>query len=152
MNKIFVAATVMTMATALLGTGCGAGTPANSTYQGAYSGREWVVASPDADDSGAVTLTLDQKGRLLGSMRAASGAMSALAGTVGNDGRFSLTVTRGTASYPVEGKLSHQGVPIPNPDTGVTEFKDGIAGNFRETVNGVTYTGTFLGAGGVATN
>lgn len=151
MSKIFVAAAVMTMATAVLGTGCGAGTPADSTYRGAYGGREWAVTSPNPDDSGPVTLTLDQKGRLLGSIHSGSGVVSALNGTVGNDGRFSLNVTRGTVSYPVEGKLSHQGVPIPNPDTGVTEFKDGIAGDFRETIDGVTYTGTFLGAGGVAT-
>jgi len=128
----------------------GAGTPADSDYRGAYGGREWAVNSPNADDSGDRTLTLDQKGRLYGSFISESGAVSALTGTVGNDGRFTLTVTRGSVSYPVEGKLSH-GVPIPNAATGVVEYKEGIAGDFRETINGTVYTGTFMGAGGVTT-
>jgi len=142
---------MMTMAATVLGTGCGTGTPADSAYRGAYGGREWLVNSPNAQDSGDVTLTLDQKGRLFGSIVSDTGTVSALAGTVGNDGRFTLTVTRGSASYPVEGKLSHQGIPIPNPATGVIEYKDGAAGDFRETVDGTVYTGTFLGAGGVTT-
>jgi hypothetical protein len=88
---------------------------------------------------GGTDMTVDLQGDFIG----AWGGV-AVSGRISNDGRFTGTF----GGNAMTGKLSKQQVPFDYSTTGVLNRSAGIAGNFIVRVNGVDYTGSFIGAGG----
>jgi hypothetical protein len=158
-TKIGVFATVVAAIMAVFLGGCGGSVKGdNSGYRGAYAdpGNTFVV-NGRAEVSGSPAFTVSEKGNMIGSVRFTDESLGSIEGFFQNNGDFGATLKKGDKSYPISGKFSRQQVPTIDLVTGKdpvtnqykTIFESGLAGNFRITIDGVIYDGTFSAPGGV---
>jgi len=130
--------------------GCGGSVKGdNSGYRGSYGVGMWSINGRSAD-SGSLTFTISEKGNMIGSIDYGDGSFGRIEGFFHNSGDFGATVIRGNQSFPVDGKFSRQTLSLPDPnDNTQTVEKVGLAGDFRITMDGVIFDGSFAAPGGV---
>ena len=143
----FLAATGAATVVAL--TGCAAGAPPDSTYQGTYRS---VYAIPGVGETGTFNYSVEKKGKINGSfVDSSTGKVYAFAGTVGNDGKFAGQLADGASSSPVLGTLSPSG-----GNFSLTRSGKSLQGDFEVggtiTQGQSDYQGIYSGVYGVDTS
>jgi hypothetical protein len=152
-TKVGVFVTVVAVVMAVFLGGCGGSVKGdNSGYRGAYADTDNFLINGRAEDSGSLHFTISEKGHMLGSVLFTDGAFGDIDGFFQNNGDFGATLKKGNQSFPIDGKFSRQQVQTKDPaDSTKTIFSTGLAANFRITIDGVVYDGSFTAPGGVTT-
>lgn len=181
---LVAAAAALVTATNVL-VGCGANTDENTPYRGGYTGMIFVQSRSAATSAiydpqltGTVSVTLNHKGDMIGNVVNLFGDTYALDGDADENDHFEATLSRGGATYRMEGYLSAQPVqlpemdavaaaagldpttrqenpspsPSPSPSASAApedKFKPGLGGDFEITVDGQKLRGSLGLQGGV---
>jgi hypothetical protein len=153
-TKVGVFVTVVAAIMAVFLSGCGGSVKGdNSGYRGAYAETlPTFVVNGRAELTGSPSFTISEKGNMIGSINFTDGSSGSFEGFFQNNGDFGATLIKGSNSYPISGKFSRQQVQTIDPVSGKPTFQSGLAGNFRITIDGVIYDGTFQAPGGVVTS
>ena len=105
-------------------TGCAAGAPPDSTYQGTYRS---VYAIPGVGETGTLNFSVEKKGQITGSfVDASTSKVYAFNGTVVNNGKFTGTLSDGATTSPISGTLSAKG-----GNFAVTRSGQALQGDFQ---------------------
>lgn len=125
-------------------TGCAAGAPPDSTYQGTYRS---VYAIPGVGETGTFNYSVEKKGQITGSfVDANTSKVLGFTGTVANDGKFVGQLSDGATTSPVSGTLSGKGGNFAMKRSGQALQGDfQIDGTLSETQSAFqgTYTGVY---------
>lgn len=116
---LVAAAAALVTATNVL-VGCGANTDENTPFRGAYAGNWRVqrvggpVGGPvlDPQFTGSLSVTMDAKGEMVGSVTNVLGTTFRFDGDVDEDRTFEGTMSSGATVYRFEGVVSEQPVTI----------------------------------------
>jgi hypothetical protein len=146
-----IVAASLTLLVPVLG-GCGANKSdrygrAETDYPGSYGFGRWELSSSRASGGGALSFTLDYKGNAVGQIMYDDGRLGDLQGRFDNSRRFTGSVTVNNETFEVWGVFSRQEVPSTDAE-GKPVFATGLAGDFRQIVDGQEALGTFYAPGG----
>jgi hypothetical protein len=126
-------------------TGCAAGAPPDSEFQGTYLS---TYTLPGIGENGTFSFSVEQKGKMIGSFTDANtNTVYAFDGVVENTGKFTGTVKNGSTSSPISGLLV-----IGGGTSGGTGGASGTSGgDFTLTRAGSEQRGYFTVGGSLST-